>query len=281
MRHLVLFGCIMIIAACNSNKPAAIHFPEGGYSYIKTQTDDDSDFCWYPLKDSMSSKDSIKIAYWGYHFYKSFDEPNISLKPEKTTVFRLTYFDGSLSSMRPIIITLKPNEIIVKEGLKGNPDPYPDTSKLNRIEKQHFVLLERYFPFHDTTTNIWKRKYLDSIKKVHPQLTDPAYYRKLLEKSTIFGKDPFAYSTKRYLISTKTYIKLVTQINESGYWKLPYDNWCKSVPNDAAGFNLEANANGKFNIVRSVACYTDSSTFKKACQQLVNEAMFGKEIRLF
>lgn len=280
MRYFFLFAVAFLTNACKTKQSVKLLMPEGGYSYIKLQEDEDSSFYKYPLKDSLSTFDSIRVAYYEAYFYRSFNEPNISLAPKKESSFRLVYSDGALSSIKPIIITLTETSIIIKKGQKGNPGAYPDTSKLSSLEKKHFALLEDYIYFKGKTTNIRKTKYLDSIASLNPQLYNITYYIKLLEKCTVLSKEPFTYLTVTKSISSKTYRHLVELINTSGYWTISKKDECWGVVADGASFSLEANFPSKYNIVEKSIC-NDSSLFKKACQELVNEAGLGSEIKLF
>ena len=236
IRYSIFVILIFAFCACDSNNIISIQYPDGGYNYSEKISSKDSNFYFYPLKDLLSTKDSFDYSYYSDHFYSSFDEPNLSLRPRQKGIFRLEYFDGALSSMKPVVIVLTEDEIVVKEGNKGQAVPWPDTSKLNQLEKYHYELLQWRFPLDDTSYNPWQKKYLDSIAKQHPKLRNPAYYRYLLDKSKALEEE-FTYTTKKISISNKTYKYLVDQINQSGYWKMPFQFVCYNAPNDAGSFS--------------------------------------------
>jgi len=267
---LIFFISLSAIISCNDDE---IVYPKGGYPYPKYVDAKDTTFYCYPLKNIKSTKDSFETANF-YPFLQEFDEYNLSLGPGDKPTFRLIYFDMSTVA----IITLKPEQIIVKKLIKGSPG-WHDTLKLSQQERFHFDILERFFPLNDTSYKTWKKAYLDSLSSAYPELLDPNYYQSLLDKS-ISAKKKFQYSLKIIPITKKSFTSLVKQINESGYWKLPFDNWCEDVPTDASSFILESNTLQKYNIVQSVSCPDDTTNYIKACQELINYAGMEKEIEL-
>jgi len=87
-------------------------FPGGGYEFPSGYTNADTNYYRFPIKDIVSKKDSFRISE--YHlFYRPFNEPNISIKPLKSPVFRLVY---SPALKKPIIIVISERQITVKEG---------------------------------------------------------------------------------------------------------------------------------------------------------------------
>ena len=268
--YLLLFIPLFAIISCNDDE---IVYPAGGYDYPQYVEDKDTTFHFYPLKDILSTKDSFETAN-SYSFLQGFNEYNLSLRPNDKPIFRLTFYGAPTT-----IITLLPDEIIVKEFISGAWYQSPDTIKLSSREKKHFDILERFFPLNDTSYKKWKKIYLDSLSKANPELLDPNYYKYLLEKTEVY-KGKFKYSSKKIPITKKTFIYLVSQINSSGYWQLPFDNWCKYIPNDADGFMLEANTPKKYNVVKSVSCSDDSTKYTKACQELIKYAQMDSVINL-
>src|SRR5215216_6398215 len=111
-RYLIIFF-LFAAYACNLNEKSQdnIKYPDGGYTYPEDFSPQDSNFYFYPACDSFSSKDSIKFVQQGPEFFNAYDEPNLSIKPQTKTVFRLVYFDGALSSMKPVFISLTENNI--------------------------------------------------------------------------------------------------------------------------------------------------------------------------
>jgi hypothetical protein len=269
--YLLLFIPLFTVISCNDDE---IVYPDGGYDYPKYVEAKDTTFYFYPLKDILSTKDSFETAN-SYSFLQGFNEYNLSLRPNDKPIFRLTYYGDPTA-----IITLSPHEIIVKEFISGAWYQSPDTTKLSSREKKHFDILERFFPLNDTSYKKWKKIYLDSLSKANPELLDPNYYKFLLERTGVFSKDKFEYSSKKILINKKTFTYLVNQINRSGYWKLPFDNSCVNIPTDAFGFILEANTPKKYNVVNSLSCPDDSTKYNKACQELIKYAQMDSVIKL-
>ena len=266
--YLIIY--IFTFVSCSEE----IVYPEGGYEYPKFVVDKDTTFYFYPLKDILSTRDSFETAN-SYSFLHRFDEYNLSLRPNDKPIFRLTY-----NGYPTAIITLLPDEIIVKEFISGTWYQSPDTTKLSNKEKNHFDMLVRFFPLNDTSYKKWKKIYLDSLSVADPELLDPNYYQYLLEKTGVYSKNKFEYSSKKIPISKKTFTYLANQINSSGYWQLPFGNWCVNVPTDASGFMLEANTSKKYNAVNSVSCPDDSTKYTRACQELIKYAQMDSVIKL-
>ena len=259
------------IISCNDD---VIVYPEGGYAYPKYVEDKDTAFYCYPLKDVISTADSMRESN-SYYFLKVFDEYNLSLRPEKKETFRFI----NVCSMGPsAIIVLSQDEIIVKTQTKGWIYPYRDTTKLTEKEREHFHLLRNWFPLNDTIHKKWRKVYFDSMTQAYPELLDPNYYQVLMDKSADFGPEKFSYILKRIPISIDTFKYIVNKINESGYWQLPYEISCKYIPMDGCGFILEANTKDKYNIVASFDC--GESKYSQACQELVKYAKMDTVISL-
>ena len=103
------------------------------------------DFYFYPVRNILSRRDSIRNALV-YMSFRALDEPNISLRPMPADIFRLTY-DEALS--RDItIITITPNEIVVKSGKPSDEyNQLPDTSRPDTAEyRLQFAYSDRYYP---------------------------------------------------------------------------------------------------------------------------------------
>ena len=269
VHYLLLFIPLFTIISCNDE----IVYPDGGYDYPKHVEVKDTTFYFYPLKYIQSTKDSFETAN-SYSFLQGFNEYNLSLRPNDKPIFRLTY-----NGYPTAIITLLPDEIIVKE-FSGAWYQSPDTTKLSSKEKFHVDILERFFPLNDTSYKKWKKIYLDSLSAANPELLDPNYYKYLIEKTGVFSKNKIEYSLKKVPITKKTFVYLVNQINRSGYWQLPFENWCDNIPTDVFEFMLEANTPKKYNAVNSLSCPDDSTKYTKACQELIKYAQMDSVIKL-
>ena len=124
------------------------------------------------------------------------------------------------------------------------------------------------------------RPYLDSLLGVYPKMTDASAYQELRKKATLETTEKFQYLIKVVPISHEKFNQFVKLINESGYWNMEKESWCKYVPTDAAYFTLEANTPKQFKIVGSPSCENDYRKFTKICQAIVDAAGYNKEIQL-
>lgn len=262
---------VLTISCQDSEK--VIAYPEGGYAYLKAANDKDSTFFWDPLKDVLSKKDSFQTIYYNY-LYNFFGEQNLSIRPRDIPTFRLTFCNVIGPSA---IIILTPTQIVTKIQTKGWAYPDFDTLKLSAVERFDFDILNRFFPLDDSTRGRPHRKFLDSLINSNPKLVDPAYFKYLVEKSADWGKEKFEYSLTKIPISKKTFHYLVTRINESGYWKLPFNHLCRVIPNDVDGFILEANTPYKYHVVDALICPNDSTDYMKACDELITYAGLEKK----
>lgn len=270
---------LILATSCNTKNPrkAIIDFPEGGYDYpLNVQ---DTNFFFYPLRDTFSKRDSFLFAYYGKLEMNAFQEPNLSLRPASSPVFRLDYSAGALSSVKPIMILLRENEIIVKEGISGFIEPEYNTLRLTEKEKFHFELLEWNYPLNDSKYKSHRKKYFDSLIAESPELIDPRYYMLLKNKSAV-PKEPFKFKTSKISLSPDDYEYLVKLLNSSGFWEMNYDVKCRNMPADGGGFVLEANTPRKYNLVRATDCPGDTSSFRKACQEIVKYAKMQNKIQL-
>jgi hypothetical protein len=254
-----------------------IIYPEGGYDYPKSLNNTDTSNYSFPIAHLIGAKDSFNASYYGHYWGQCYNEPNLSLQPFGKDIFRLTYETAFGDAS---IFTLTEDEIVIKQPKSGSPYPEYDSTKLNELEKLHYSILQWNFPIKDTSHSIKSQKRLDSLAKLYPKLVDPSYYKYLIDKSAIFKKEAFTYTTKRTRISKNKFYKIVTLINSSGFWKLPYRNKCDVDFTDGFGFILEANTARKYNIV-NINCPYDKSDFVKACQELINAANLDKKIKVY
>jgi hypothetical protein len=257
---------------------APISYPDGGYDYVAKINKEDSSFWYLPAKDSMPSEDSFLVAYHLPILSKAFNEPNVSLGPAPSEIFRF-YFSGL--GGEEIFITLTRNEIIIKQGKAGELYVY-DPSQLTEQESILMNLLDRHFPIHKKNHSAKRQRFLDSMVAIHPQLLDAKYYARLCDKVYRPGKNPFTFSTKKSRIATSTFKRWVDTLNASGYWNYPYDHKCvgSGSSTHVAGYILEANTSHKYNVVRNHTCPCDTSAYVRACTQLATLAGMEKEFDL-
>jgi hypothetical protein len=273
--HIVFFA-LTAAAGCRQ----AERFPPGGYPYPEKVADKDTNFYYYPVRNMESRRDSFRDAL-SYRFYRAFDEPNISLRPQPEPVFRFVY-SGVFGPS--VIIVLRPGEIIVKKGYASQISG-TDSSKLTPLEQSHSDLLDRYYPIEEVRPT-WSAEYtaryrrrMDSLGRVYPQLHDVRYYWYLAEKNYVPPKNPFSYSLQKIEISPRKYDSLVHLINTSKYWRMPYRVECQDPPFDGYSYILEANTLAQYNTVTSGSCSDpDTTKFPQVCEALIVAAGMNKEI---
>ncbi len=284
--RLIFFLILLNIISCKEVE-IKIDYPEGGYKYLIDTDKKYQKFYYAPIKDSILKYDSIRMAFYEPYVFRSFDEPNLSLKPKNESIFRFTYGDA-LGVTPDVVITLKENEIIIKKRKSGWPYPELADSNLNEIERYHYNLIESYYILDRGGKKFRKipeySKYtsnrLDSLVKKYPMLLDSRYHISILEKS-IIRQPHFTYTTSRIYISKKIFKNLVDSINSSGYWKLPVFINCTVSVMDGDGFSLEAITPLKYNVVMSSSCENNAKKFSRACQLLVKAARLDKEIKIW
>jgi hypothetical protein len=266
----------LLLTACHSR----IAYPPGGYPYPEQVADKDTSFYYYPIRNKFPRLDSFRDAMV-YESYRALDEPNLSLRPMPTDVFRFTY--GTALGGGTTLVSLTPNEITVKIGKLT--DEYlnlPDTGRLTPLERRLVHLLDRNYPLDDTSRHhsLPRQHYLDSMGRLYPQLYDPAYYLALEAKEYKHSKPIYTYTSKKIPITTATFDHLVKGFNDAGYWHLPHELPCQFPPMDGWGYSLEANTARQYNYVVAGSCDDKGRAFDSACQELVRYAGLEKMIHL-
>jgi hypothetical protein len=267
-----LFPLVIALCGCSS----IVRYPPGGYNYPDFVSKSDSDNYFLPIKNIVPRKDSL-LYIQTHYLYQSFDEPNLSIKPIGADRFRL-FYGGGLNW--PVVITLTPDEIVVKTCKSGSPYPPEDLGQLTELERFHYRILEYRYPIDESLRRTVFKKNLDSLINLYPQLRSPAYYSYLLNKAIARKNWHFVYAENRISISLRQFKYLVNLIDSAGYWTLPYSIGCSEVANDAGGFTLEANTATKYNVVTRVECADSAMKFAMACQELVNYAHMGNKVYL-
>lgn len=273
---LSLFVVYTSLTCCN--RP--VTYPDGGYNYPDHYNEKDTAFYYCPLRPFFSRKDSFNMAT-NFFFYSFFKEPNYSIKPYAQDVFRLVYSPGMGYST---FITLKENEITIKELDYASDTIFDNKSLLTKKEHYLDYVLQRHFPLDSAEYNSMPsvRKRLDSLLRIYPQLRDVNYYWALECKS----RGPVKWhklNVAKVKITPEVFKHIVSVINKSGYWKMPWKIKCEEFPTDAGGFSLEANTARKYNFVQLTTC--DDNTpmqiaFEKACQEIVHYARLDNRIQL-
>lgn len=271
-RIILMIAFIYTFFSCNNE----IKYPDGGYAYPTHVEDKDTNFYYYPLKDKLSRKDSFENAD-DYLTYKAFHEQNFSIKNPTTETIRF-FFDGWQEL--PLCITINRNEITVKKGHNAVYNNSYDVDKLSEIERRQLRIFRRNFPLEQVAFTDKNKHYLDSMTTEYPQLLDVNYYQYLETKTIVPNETPFTYSENKIRFSDKQFEDLVEMINNSGYWKLPFELQCKDQVTDGFVYQLEVSAKSKYNVVRGFSCPSDTSKFIKTCQQIINYAQLDKKINL-
>jgi hypothetical protein len=272
------FAAILLWAfiGCSSG----IKYPVGGHDFVKPAYPGDDNFYYLPIRDSLSRKDSFLAIWEAKYVSKYFDEPNLSLQPTED-IFRFSYSEALGGNT---FISLTKRSIIVRQSIPGiGYNYYTDDSLLTEKERQHLQLLKLYYPFNQQKFSGRVKQKLDSLLVTYPELNDPNYYLKLIDK-TVIRKPPAKqkYLYRKIPITEADFEQLVTEINNSGYWQLPIHVECINSPNDGYGYILEANAGGKYKCVISGCCENQEALpLAKACQRLIDKAGLNQKITVY
>ena len=279
-KSILLVSVIFLVASCNSKSDnlSAFVFPSGGFSYPEFVSIQDSAFYIYQYKDSLSPLDSLDAANFGEHFLSSFDEPNLSIQPGETVVFRFTYQDNS---RYPIIINVTPTKIVVKEGKSGWLYPGFDIEKLTIDEKEKLICYEWYLRTgHKKMNNPLLKPYLDSLFDRYPKMGSVEAFVALRKKAEIPKPSKFDYKKSIVHISERQFEELALEISNSGFWRMAKDEWCKNVPMDYTSLTLEVNTPKQYKIVTYPSCPDDTSKLILAFQKIVDLARLNNKIEL-
>ena len=260
----LLFSCIHKSKTDDCEK--LITFPPGGIDYPSVVNNEDIASGIYQIKDSLHTRDSFIAAYTSYHFLKSFDEVNLSIKPHPEILFRISY--ESFGDY-PFVLTMSCNKMTLKIGTTGDPSyPTEDTNRLSETERLHYRLLGHY-PVRLNNISPSRKAYLDSLLRIYPNLLSPSYHRYILEKSLNFDSLPFKYSKYEVNITEEKFLYFTDLINKSGFWDMPFRISYEPSPMDGGGYLLEANTPKKFKVVISSNCPEATKKLTEACQEMI------------
>jgi hypothetical protein len=274
-RSLPFYG-FLLITACH----APAHYPAGGYPYPENLSGKDTALYYYPIKDKESRRDSMWDALTNAD-WRAIGEPNLSLRPMPTDVFRFLYSEALNPTL--YIVTMTPALLSVRICTPTNAfGDLPDTSLLDTLERRLIKILARHYPLDEKKTHMpsLRQHYLDSMGHLYPQLYDPVYYIKLRNKEFPHSKPWYSFTIRTIPLKAADFDHLITIINASGYWHLPFKIPCESPPMDGWGYQLEANTAYQYNFVGAGSCDPDTSAFTKACQELVRYAGLDNKIHL-
>jgi hypothetical protein len=265
---LIMFGC--------NNEP--IIYPDGGYAFINTDTIEDKSFPYFPVRDSITIRDSINAIFYDKNVLKLFDESNISLKPIQKEIFRLSVMGMGISCY---YFTLTHGKLITKKGLQmgifeGN------NSELSPLDSFQFQYMMFNYPKRKDEIRLlakWK-KHQDSLYKKYPEMNSAHHLIYLFEKANFPLSNTFKYETRIITLPTQIYRNLIEKINNSNYWKMSLILDCPNASTDGNSYILEANNGKKYNYVRFGNCPDTSNKFTQTCQEIINYAHYENEIKI-
>jgi hypothetical protein len=281
MRYCLIFFLLLLTCMSGCRTPG-IKYPKGGYDYLKDIKESDSDYYFLPVRKLIPREDSMTYAREKY-FFKSFGEPNLSIKAADEDVFRL-FVEGF--GILPVIIKMTKNELIVKQQKKDNAVslyPAEKIDQLTETESLHYFFLEKFFPFGKRSYVHGRQLYIDSMIKAYPKLSDAAYYQYLMNKVIDKNAVRFEYDLKQIPLTDSQFTSLVNLINASGFWSLPYTNPSTESVSDGFGFTLEANTKEKYAVVSCNAMpnAADTKKFKQVCQQILDLAQIKPDFKIW
>ena len=264
---------LLLAAACHSR----MTYPPGGYPYPTGLKGRDTEFYRCPIRTRETRQDSMRDAIF-YEDWKATGEPNLSLRPMPTDVFRFVY--GEALNPTFYIIRMTPYEMTVRIGTPTAAlEQLPDTSLLAPLDLRLYRILERNYPIDDTSIHHRRRRFLDSMGHIYPQLYNPSYYLSVRNREYPHSKPWYRFTSRTIALKPGDFDKLVSTINNSHYWQLPFDIEQEAVM-DGCGYSLEANTSDQYNYVGTGGACSDTGAFAKACQALVDFAGLQKKISL-
>ena len=269
IQSLFLLIPLLILFACKPDEEVNIVYPKGGYLYLKNITAKDSDFYFLPIRSTLTRKDSFWVTPGLKDLFKGFDEKNLSIEAPKEDIFRFIYDGGGMSG-KFAIIKLTKDKIEIKVPKSGAFFLAPDKAKLNSIEKMHFDLLYGNYPLEEEIFSERKKRHIDSLIRIYPELLAPIYYQKLLDKVFSVNQDPFEYSKKEIQITNDKFKYFVDLINNSEFWQRPYHSKDHEASfADGYAFFLEAITKKKYQCIMSNMYLDGPSKFRRVFDELV------------
>ena len=271
---------LLLLFACSSDHEVDIVYPEGGYPYLKNISSRDSNNYFLACRHLIPDRDSF-FAFDSKYFFQGFNEENLSLYPPKSDIFRFTFECGFCG--KAAIVRLTKNEIVLKKSKNGYSGATIDQDILSAIEKEHYYVITRYYPF---TVSKYPEKYkesykrfFDSLIKIYPQLLDQDYFEELRTKARIIHNIPLDYTTKKIPITSKKFEFFIAILNNSGFWQRAYRNDCASAPMDGDGFIIEAATNSKYHFMNADYCQGDfhDNDIRKMLTELLSYIHFDLE----
>jgi hypothetical protein len=180
------------------------------------------------------------------------------------------------------LITLTKDSIVIKKRLLNDHLIF-DATRLTLEENKVKDFIYYNYPYDtlDRYKNKYRKRFYDSLMALDPKLLQPQHFIYLIKKSANYLPSTEEYTRRTVRLLEKDYTHLLETINQSGYWKMPYEFDCENVGPDGCGYSLEANTNKQYNLVNSGNCddtLQSAVKFAKACQEIINFAHLEKEI---
>ncbi|QEC68690.1 hypothetical protein FRZ67_15765 [Panacibacter ginsenosidivorans] len=280
LKNIIIFFCLCTLLQMLSCKEInssecfadADRF-QNAYNYPDLQNRKDTDILFYPIKDSVSQRDSFFDVTYGMNYLKKLNEQNLSLRFVGMETFRFIH-DPQVN------ITFNKNEMIIKTFKSGNISPVLNQRKLDSFEAGEYRFFKKFY-FRDIgTLSPAQKEYYDSMIKVHPELLSIQLYKKLYDIALDYDSAKFEYETKVIKLSSKQYCSLVDSLNKTDFWKLPWKIEAPDVTMDGGGYCFEANTKNKYKIFLCYRSRSDNIKMTGFCKYLLEFAGLDDKIHL-
>jgi hypothetical protein len=268
-KHLVpkLLFAIAIMIGCK--QPVEQLVAVGGHKFLPVTTNDSS-FPYFPLKDKMPKRDSFNNSFYAPAFLSVFEEPNISLRPATSPVYRFIF---QCQTSPAYIVNITEDAIIIKEGKQVSYLTAINTLSNPKDDSLLGIFKSKYpIKMNDSSLNDNARRNLDSLISIYPELLSKSYYDSLIHEAYLPLAKPFKYKAERKPIKHEEFIELQNLFIRHGYWSMPFNIRCENPPNDGCTFSLEANNVSNYNIVKAGNCNDQPTGFDSICHAIINAA---------
>jgi hypothetical protein len=246
---------------------------KNAYNYPNLQNKKDTDNIFYPIKDSISQRDSFFNVTYGMNYLKKLNEQNLSLRFVGTEVFRFIH-DPQVN------ITFNKNEMVIKTFKSGDLSPVLNTKKLDSLEAGEYKFFEKYYFRDKEHLSLARKKYYDSMVAAHSELLSIQLYKQLFDKALDHDSANFKYNTKVIKLSPMHYCALVDSLNKTDFWRLPWKVEDPEVAFDRSGYCFEANTKDKYKIFLCYQSWSDDIKMTGFCKYLLEFAGLDDKIHL-
>jgi len=246
---------------------------QNAYNYPNLQNKKDTDILFYPIKDSVSQRDSFFDVTYGMNYLKKLGEQNLSLRFVGTETFRFIH-DPQVN------ITFNKNEMVIKTFKSGDLSPVLNTKKLDSLEAGEYRFFEKYFFRNKEHLSPAREKYYDSMVYLHPELLSIQLYKQLYDKALDYDSAKFEFETKVIKLSSGQYCDLIDSLNKTDFWRLPWKVEYPDEVMDGGGYCFEANTKDKYKIFLCYRMPIDSIKMTGFCKYLLQFAGLSDKINL-